>query len=325
MAGFWSDVPFHPDLNLNDLNWHRRDGTLKLDHKELIKLLDADTRTKLTAKSDRVGIKRLCSHFGWILVLGCYVAVGAPFWGLALFPLGICIIFLFTLLHETVHFTPFENPRLNIVVGHVCSVLVIVPNTFFRYFHLAHHKHTNDPLNDPELETPRPVTLNDYLWHISGLPTWKATFVLMWQQAKGDASAPYLPQKAEQTVVWQARWMFAVYGMAVVLIVAGWSWIFWCWLLPIIVGQPFLRLYLLAEHGLCPPVANMFENTRTTFTNRTIRFLAWNMPYHAEHHAYPAVPFHQLPAFHDLTKEQLVTTSDGYLKFHRDYAQKAAN
>ncbi|MEJ6709746.1 MAG: fatty acid desaturase [Amylibacter sp.] len=119
--------------------------------------------------------------------------------------------------------------------------------------------------------------------------------------------------------------MLVLYITAVVLIVAGWSWIFWCWLLPITVGQPLLRLYLLAEHGLCPPVTNMFENTRTTFTNRIIHFLAWNMPYHAEHHAYPTVPFQKLPTFHDLAKDQLVTTSVGYLKFHRDYASKAAN
>ena len=95
--------------------------------------------------------------------------------------------------------------------------------------------------------------------------------------------------------------------------------IFWCWMLPLALGQPFLRAYLLAEHGLCPPVANMFENTRTTITTRLVRFLAWNMPYHAEHHAFPTVPFHQLPALHELTKQHLRTTSDGYAAFHAEY------
>jgi len=68
-------------------------------------------------------------------------------------------------------------------------------------------------------------------------------------------------------------------------------------------------------------VANMFENTRTTFTNRAGRFLAWNMPYHAEHHAYPAVPFYQLPQFHAMAQEHLVSTSEGYRGFHKTYAQ----
>ena len=97
--------------------------------------------------------------------------------------------------------------------------------------------------------------------------------------------------------MWQARSLITLYGFTLILVLFGQSWIFWCWMLPLVLGQPFLRAYLLTEHRLCPQVANMFENTHTTFTNRVIRFLAWNMPYHAEHHAYPAVPFYKLPQF----------------------------
>ena len=91
--------------------------------------------------------------------------------------------------------------------------------------------------------------------------------------------------------------MIAFY--AVVLLLALWfkaTVLLYVWIVPALLGQPFLRLYLLAEHGRCPLVANMLENTRTTLTNWLVRKLAWNMPYHAEHHAYPGVPFHQLPA-----------------------------
>jgi fatty acid desaturase len=80
------------------------------------------------------------------------------------------------------------------------------------------------------------------------------------------------------------------------------------WLIPMALGQPFLRLYLLAEHGRCAHVANMLENSRTTYTNRLVRRLAWNMPYHAEHHSYPSVPFHKLPDLHRLAAEHLRVT-----------------
>ena len=93
----------------------------------------------------------------------------------------------------------------------------------------------------------------------------------------------------------------------------------WFWIIPALLGQPFLRLYLLAEHARCPHVANMLANTRTTFTNRLVRWLAWNMPYHAEHHAYPAVPFHQLPALHDIARRHLLVTENGYARFNRRY------
>ncbi|MYF06606.1 MAG: fatty acid desaturase, partial [Rhodospirillaceae bacterium] len=49
-----------------------------------------------------------------------------------------------------------------------------------------------------------------------------------------------------------------------------------------------------------------------TFTNRLVRFIAWNMPYHVEHHVYPAVPFHRLPAFHAVLRDRLSVTADGY-------------
>ena len=92
-----------------------------------------------------------------------------------------------------------------------------------------------------------------------------------------------------------------------------------------LLGFPFLRLYLLAEHGRCPSVANMFENTRTTMTTRAVRLLAWNMPYHAEHHAWPAVPFHKLPEVHDLAAAHLKRVSPGYGAFLREYLGEDAD
>jgi len=91
------------------------------------------------------------------------------------------------------------------------------------------------------------------------------------------------------------------------------------WVIPALLGQPWLRLYLLAEHTGCPAVADMFRNTRTTLTIPLLRWLAWNMPYHAEHHVAAAVPFHQLPALHRLLRERIVVLTPGYLAFHRQW------
>src|SRR3546814_3944939 len=56
-------------------------------------------------------------------------------------------------------------------------------------------------------------------------------------------------------------------------------------------------LYLLSEHWGCPSVKDYWSNTRSTISLAPVRWLAWNMPNHAEHHANPAVPFHALPAY----------------------------
>jgi len=61
----------------------------------------------------------------------------------------------------------------------------------------------------------------------------------------------------------------------------------------------------------------MLANSRTTFTNPVVRYLAWNMPFHAEHHTFPAVPFHALPTLHRELAPAIGTTSDGYMAFHR--------
>jgi fatty acid desaturase len=85
-----------------------------------------------------------------------------------------------------------------------------------------------------------------------------------------------------------------------------------------LLGQPFLRLYLLAEHTGCPLIANMLENSRTTLSLAPIRRLAWNMPYHAEHHACPALPFHALPAAHRLLRARIPVQAPGYVAVHRE-------
>lgn len=53
------------------------------------------------------------------------------------------------------------------------------------------------------------------------------------------------------------------------------------------------------------------------------RKLAWNMPYHAEHHAWPSVPFHFLPFVHKLLNGASLSRSgcspsgeNGYFHVH---------
>ena len=91
------------------------------------------------------------------------------------------------------------------------------------------------------------------------------------------------------------------------------------WLIPAVLGQPFLRLYLLAEHTGCALNDDMIVNTRTTLTNRVIRFLMWNMPYHVEHHMYPSVPVYTLGELHRFMAPDLMPADAGYVAMHRGY------
>ena len=287
-----------------------------MDHKQLVASLPAAQREELTRRFDGPGLVHLAGHLGLAVTGGALIATGVPGWQLLLPVQGVVLVFLFTLLHETVHDTPFRSAWLNKAAGWLCSLVVMLPWHWFRYFHFAHHRFTQDPDNDPELAEPQPATWWQYVRYVSGLPTWWSHFKALVTNAAGRNADAYVPERGRAVVQREAQVMIAVYaGLAVASWVAGSALLVWVWVVPVLLGQPFLRLYLLAEHGRCAYVANMLENTRTTFTNRIVRLLAWNMPYHAEHHAYPSVPFHQLPAFHEVAARHLAETERGYNQF----------
>lgn len=289
-----------------------------IDHRTIIAGLSVEDRRDLTARVDGPGIVRLAVHGGLVVVLGALIAARIPFWPLLVLPQGILIVFFFTLLHETIHETAFRTAWLNRAVAAVAGFLILLPPAWFRYFHFAHHRHTHDPDNDPELMAPKRETIGQYLRYLSGGPYWIGMARVFATNAAGRNRDGFVPEKGRGKVVIEAR-LFLI-GYAVLLagsLAAQSALLLWVWIVPVLVGQPFLRAYLLAEHALCPHVANMLENTRTTFTSRLVRFVAWNMPYHSEHHSYPAVPFHRLPRFHAIIAEHLRTTERGYMRFHR--------
>lgn len=288
------------------------------DHRGWLKSMPAEVLAQLSARSNGMGLLHLAGHLGLIILLGVLITLGVPGWWLLLPVQGVLLVFLFTLEHEATHQTPFASVRLNEIVGHVCGQVLVLPFLWFRYFHLAHHRWTNIEGKDPELATAKPETLAGWIWHVSGLPYLIASLRLLTALARGKADEDYLPPSARPRIMREARIMLLVYGLLAASLL--WSSLaFWVWVLPVLIGQPFLRLYLLAEHGDCPHVTDMFRNTRTTFTTRLMRFLAWNMPYHVEHHVVPAVPYHRLPDLHRLMRERLAVTADGYAAFTRDY------
>ncbi|NJS37887.1 MAG: fatty acid desaturase [Rhodobacteraceae bacterium] len=275
----------------------------------------------MVERSNGPGLRHLGLHLGAILTLGGLIAAGVPGWW-AFLPLqGVLLVFHFTLEHEATHRTPFRSPWLNDWAGRMAGFLLLLPFEWFRAFHLAHHRWTNIAGKDPELAGRPILTRRDWLWHVSGLPYWSAELRLIWALVRGRVSDEFVAEGAKTRVLREARVMAAGYLLATLSLL--WSPIlFWVWILPVVLGQPFLRLYLLAEHGDCPKVANMFENTRTTLTNRLVRALAWNMPYHVEHHVWPAVPFHRLPEVHRLMRDELRVTAAGYAAFTRGYLER---
>lgn len=291
-----------------------------MDYLSFVRSLSLEQRKDLTRKSNWYGSLNLLIHVTALMVTGVSIYARVPLWQLLLIIHGILLVFLFTLMHEATHNTAFASRRLNTLVTFCCGLILFLPPQWFKYFHFAHHRHTQDPKKDPELATPKPESRWQYITYISGVPLLLSLLKTITRNSVRGGDDEFVPQSRKELIRSEARTMIAIY-LCLLLI----SWIVQSaellilWLLPIVLGQPFLRLFLLAEHGNCALSENVFENTRTTFTLRLLRLFAWNMSYHAEHHAYPSVPFYKLGDVHRLMREHIVHTENGYLRFNVRY------
>lgn len=278
----------------------------------------------LIERSDGPGLVRLALHVATIAAMGAiYSAALGTAWMLpAAWVYGTCLAFLFAPLHETVHYTAFRSRWLNRAVAIACGWILVLPPRFFRAFHLEHHRHTQDPERDPELVGAPLRTWRQYVWRVSGAQYWVRQFQVIARYAAGRVTEPYVPQSERKRAVREVRMFLAGYvAVAALSVASGTAWLLWFWILPLLLGQPMLRLYLLAEHTGCPTSPDMLENSRTVHTNALVRFLAWNMPYHAEHHAYASIPFHALPRAHAALAPFIRNQPRGYARVQRDIAR----
>ena len=292
---------------------------LTAEDRRVIKALAAE-------RSDAQGLRQAGAHLGFVLVTGFVVWLTRGTWLVwpAMFVHGVGLVFLFCALHETVHRTAFATVRLNGAMSCLAGFAVGLSPAWFRAFHLAHHRHTQKPGEDPELDDKHVDTWGAYLWHVSGGKNWVSVARGLVSQAAGRVSDRFVSDRVRPKVVAEARAFLALYALvAAVSLAAGSAAALVYWVLPMVLAQPVLRLYLLAEHGLCPFVGDPFQNTRTTLTTRFVRFIAWNMPYHTEHHAFMAVPFHKLPELHAHFGDRLEHLEEhGYGAFNRRYVSE---
>lgn len=278
--------------------------------------LKSDVLRPLIGKSNLPGVLRAGGHFGAIAA----AAVALWWWRDTIWAvpltvlLGYFIAFLFNVVHETAHQTAFKTRALNYIVGHVAAFAIFLPYEYYRAYHWDHHRYTQDPDRDPELATPLPTTALAIAWQWSGLPFWWSRLRMLWRHgAMGQVTARWVPEDKRPMIVREARTYLLIYAAIAGISLATQSWMAVClWILPVMAGQFLLRPYLAAEHTGCDHSADMLANTRTTYTNSIVRFFAWNMPYHAEHHAYPVVPFHALPKLNAALAANILHTEPGY-------------
>ena len=285
--------------------------------------LSPEELAHLRRRSDAKGLARLAAHLVVLALTGALVTLtqGSGWVVGALWLHGVVLVFLFAPLHESVHYTAFASRWINRRVADVIGFLMLLPARYFRAFHLAHHRYTQDPQRDPELASPKPATLGALILAVSGLPLWRERVATLMRHTRGQVDEPFIEPGRRRRIVWEARAHIALYlGAGAASLALASDVLLWYWIVPSLIAQPMLRMFLLAEHTGCPLVPDMLRNSRTTHTHALVRFLAWNMPYHSEHHTYAAVPFHALPALHERLKDRIAVQSPGYARTIRGIA-----
>ncbi len=261
-------------------------------------------------------------------------SAGSPLWIGAAILCGGALTTFFPALHECGHGTAFRTPWLNDAVTALAAFLMLQAPSFFREFHWEHHRSTQDREKDPEIAG-APAILDGwatnpvvYLALASGqmLLVGKAFFTLTSALMPGarawELAYPFIRAERRRRVAWESRLVVLLWGLILGVglnSVDGFLYLLAAW--PI--AHVFLGLYLMTEHTGLPNTGTQIERTRTVTSNAAVRWLMWNMPLHTAHHAYPAVPFHQVPALHEAIRPGLLHVSPGYLAFHREAISRA--
>lgn len=291
--------------------------------------LSPDERRELQARRDGPALIRLGIQLAlWLASAITLIIVPPIHWPffVALVGLASMQAGLFAALHECSHNTAFQTRRLNELGLQIASFMMLNSATGFRHFHFEHHRKTH-VVGDPELPNrslefaawPRnPIV---YAILASGQLLWMGKLLVLLATAIGrpakwwDKWLPFVPEQARSRVGWESRAILAfVLGLVALalLVDPAFAWI--------LLGYPLAHLllgpWLTAEHTGLPNEGDVLARTRSIETNFVVRWVLWNMPMHAEHHGWPAVPFHALPRLHERVADVLPQRRSGYLAIH---------
>jgi len=292
------------------------------------RLVSVQTLRALQKRTNGPGLSRLLIQGGGYAAAGVLLVTAEQTWlvAAAFIASAVFQFAFFGMLHEACHLTAFASRRLNLVAGWVAALGQPMSPALMRAFHYEHHRFTHQLDRDPELGQMAfmvrwpPHVL--WLMTMTGLPIVAARFgwtlfaAIVPASAAWDKVLPFVRPSQRRAIAWEARLLTLIHGGAMTAAVL-WLPELWRVYAALVAGHAVLSFYITCEHRGLPTEGTILERTRSLQTPAWLRWLLWNMPYHAEHHGWPAVPFHALPELHNTVREHLVhRVSPSYLHLH---------
>lgn len=211
-----------------------------------------------------------------------------------LLPLWTCTLvsslvgfWIFAPYHDASHGSVARNRWVNKVVGHGSAVILMAPFAAWIYAHLEHHKHTNDPVLDPDHYAGRgPKWLLPIRWLTLDI------HFNLWMREKKGGTAFYL----------------SLWGLAAALMFwVGVLPVIFCWLLPARLTTGIVTLffsYLPHYPHRIPASQDRYQATRILLIPGLTPLLLYHN-FHLIHHLYPGVPFYRYRRIYEVQKRKL--------------------
>jgi fatty acid desaturase len=206
--------------------------------------------------------------------------------------------------HECGHGTAFKTRWMNDAIYHIACFMIMREPTVWRWSHTRHHTDTIIVGRDPEIAVMRPVVILKIISMFFAIPqTWAAIKSMLRHAAGrlGAEEATFIPEMERSRVYLVARIWLVLHAAVIAFAIYTGS------ILPMLFVGPLPTMYgawvhivtgLTQHGGLAEDVLDHRLNSRTVYMNPVLRFIYWNMNYHIEHHMFPMVPYHALPALH---------------------------
>ena len=238
-----------------------------------------------------------------VLALSAWaLAVGAGILGWCSAPLAValatvCAFASFTPMHDAAHHAVAGKSRLNEWIGRLSALPLLVSFHGFRYLHLEHHKHTNEPDADPDHWSGRgPVWLLPLRWLTQDFHYYVCYIAVARQRPRAEAV------ETLGTVV-------GVYGLLGLLIAIGFG---HQALLFVFLPTRIAIMLLAFAFDYLPHVPHLVTGKQDRYRATAIYDHAFLTPlvlsqnYHLIHHLYPAVPFYRYGKVWTAQRERLI-------------------
>jgi len=212
--------------------------------------------------------------------------------------------------HECSHGTAFKTDWLNGFFYWFCGSMELRDMTDFRWSHTRHHSFTIRTGVDPEIPASRPPNMTaffmDFLYLWNGLLALK-NLIFHSIGIVSKKAADYVPPDEYKRLFRDARLVLIPHVIALALSIWFRTWIpVLIWGLPRFYGGFVIWTFIVQQHaGLDRDVNDHRLTTRSFRFGPLFSFFVMHMENHIEHHLYPLVPFHALPALHRRVEKEL--------------------